>query len=424
MDLKIKNLFEDIKKGLENLKSHQKPSKDFNIFNILGIELLETRHSKFLAELLNPCGSHGYKDLFLKKFLQISQLHQKVEKIDTFCKNAKVETEQFHIVEKQQSYIDITIEYGNDVIVIENKIYAPDQDKQLYRYYKAKKNEKFKNIILIYLTLDGKQPSPESLYDMKMDNICLLSYETHIYKWILSTQKHVKDVEIAHIIAQYIKTLEELTNKNSKKENQVIKNVLMKDDNLKTALKIEKALPYVKATFEKEFYKKLQIKLLKYLDEHSFNIFRSDDFHWNFDEEDVQWIMNLRSNHVSKSDDKFVGLYFYKDLKNGKSMVLSIGETREYALTCECFLTQHNQKLTVLKIKKSDFKDTIWEVQNNFKIIIEGDNFDRVQFNNIDDMYMKSSDEIEKIIENISITLSKIISSEDFKTLIEKLECY
>ena len=54
--------------------------------------------------------------------------------------------------------IDIVIKLKETVIVIENKIYAPDQDNQLIRY----KNE-YPFSKLYYLTLDGHFPHDKSI---------------------------------------------------------------------------------------------------------------------------------------------------------------------------------------------------------------------------------------------------------------------
>lgn len=44
----------------------------FNIFNILDVESYEVRlHSRLLAEILNPQGTHGQKDIFLKLFVEL-----------------------------------------------------------------------------------------------------------------------------------------------------------------------------------------------------------------------------------------------------------------------------------------------------------------------------------------------------------------
>lgn len=45
--------------------------ENFNVFKVLGLTTNEVRtHSAFLAELLNPKGSHGCKDVFLKLFVE------------------------------------------------------------------------------------------------------------------------------------------------------------------------------------------------------------------------------------------------------------------------------------------------------------------------------------------------------------------
>ena len=42
----------------------------FNIFKLLGVGRDEVRHSKVLANFLNPVGSHGQGKLFLQRLLQ------------------------------------------------------------------------------------------------------------------------------------------------------------------------------------------------------------------------------------------------------------------------------------------------------------------------------------------------------------------
>ena len=45
------------------------------VFNVLGIERSENRHSAFLEWLLNPKSSHGLNDSPLKKFLALVAAH-------------------------------------------------------------------------------------------------------------------------------------------------------------------------------------------------------------------------------------------------------------------------------------------------------------------------------------------------------------
>ncbi|WP_404840898.1 PD-(D/E)XK nuclease family protein [Alkalilimnicola ehrlichii] len=48
-------------------------------------------------------------------------------------------------------------------VIIENKIYADDQESQLRRYHDALKQKGYSPIYIRYLTLDGSAPSEESL---------------------------------------------------------------------------------------------------------------------------------------------------------------------------------------------------------------------------------------------------------------------
>lgn len=78
--------------------------ENFNIFSVLQMESDEVKtHSRFLAELLNPKGSHGQKDVFLKKFIE----RFGIEKFDT--SNAKVDVEFFigQVTECKDDKMDI-----------------------------------------------------------------------------------------------------------------------------------------------------------------------------------------------------------------------------------------------------------------------------------------------------------------------------
>ena len=43
--------------------------EQFNIFHACGVNHYETKHSAIIAEFLNPEGSHGQGDIYLKEFL-------------------------------------------------------------------------------------------------------------------------------------------------------------------------------------------------------------------------------------------------------------------------------------------------------------------------------------------------------------------
>ena len=105
----------------------------FNIFNVLGMTSNEVKlHSALIVEMLDPNGSHGMKDLFLKAFIEALGISD----FNLNTKSASVEKEK-NIGRKTQTtggILDIMITDAHKVIIIENKIYASDQDNQLLRY--------------------------------------------------------------------------------------------------------------------------------------------------------------------------------------------------------------------------------------------------------------------------------------------------
>ena len=132
----------------------------------------ENAHSAVISYLLNPKKEHFE---YLKYFLSAIG----IKGVD--LKNVKITTEH-HTNEGRR--IDIFIEIGNDTcIIIENKIWAKDQDRQLYDYYHYAKGN-FTNIHTLYLTLDGKDPSTISLNGLDPSLVQKISYKEHILNWL------------------------------------------------------------------------------------------------------------------------------------------------------------------------------------------------------------------------------------------------
>ena len=71
----ISKLLAEARVILEKAKVAQQESRQrgeqFNIFHACGLNHYETRHSAILAEFLNPEGSHGQGDVYLKAFLDV-----------------------------------------------------------------------------------------------------------------------------------------------------------------------------------------------------------------------------------------------------------------------------------------------------------------------------------------------------------------
>ncbi|MEZ8287642.1 hypothetical protein CWO07_18265 [Vibrio splendidus] len=207
---------------------HEKYTKkpEYNLFRVLRSESDEVRlHSRFLADMLNPNGSHSHHNTFLKLFLQ------------HFKDILNIEQGQSITVDIEYKNIDILIRSRDTAIVIENKIYASDQKKQLSNYYQKMKDEGYKNIKLIYLTRTGYEPSEQSTADLPKkvkEDIILASYENHIYEWIARcTEVSARDAPLREACIQYLDIISKITNKiESKDHMDELKTLLRTDNNL------------------------------------------------------------------------------------------------------------------------------------------------------------------------------------------------
>lgn len=186
----------------------------FNIFSILKIETDEVRtHSRFIAELLNPNGLHGFRDEFLKAFLVKLGIDYE---IDTKKCEIKVEHNLGSLNRKytKGGNIDILIWEKNNrskSLMIENKIYAIEQKNQLLRYQNG-----FPDGKVIYLTLFGDESNEESSETISYEKV---SYETDIINWLEECKKiAVDNPTLRETLKQYINLVKKLTNQNINKE--------------------------------------------------------------------------------------------------------------------------------------------------------------------------------------------------------------
>lgn len=204
----------------------------FNIFPLLLKRDDEVNlHSKFIFELLNPKGSHEMKNSFLNAFLV------KIGLSDFRTENVTVRREYRNI--------DILITNSNQAIIIENKIYAEDKDKQLERYYQTIKKMSFKDIWIVYLSLGGSEPEKYSLGDLGSkinldEKLKVISYSFDINDWLEDCiEKSARTPIIRETIIQYQNLVKELTGKTMEiEQRKELLELLGKGDNMMNAYQI------------------------------------------------------------------------------------------------------------------------------------------------------------------------------------------
>ena len=227
----------------EQRKEKFERGENYNIFYDLGFMSDEVHlHSMFLANLLNPKGSHGQRGKFLEAFLKMLQKSFPAISADRLVldtANASVEVEKYigRQTDSEGGRIDIYLTDGKHSIIIENKIYAGDQHHQMLRYWNygmsQKVNDTEKSFVLIYLTLDGCSPSKDSLgEELKENDIVCLSYKSDIRGWLdRCVELSSRTPLVRETINQYISTIDILTN-NVMEDNKELLDILCKEENL------------------------------------------------------------------------------------------------------------------------------------------------------------------------------------------------
>ena len=227
----------------ENFKS----GKEFNIFSIQGTADKEVRVCRLIRELLDPNGSHGQGDLFLRRFI-IHVLEYDVLSFSSFdYQNAKIVCEEG--IDSQRR-IDIVIHIGQHLFPLEVKIYAIDQDKQCEDYYNyACRTDP--NTIIYYLSLDGHNPSDNSKGTLNDSQIRCISFSNHILNWIddcILTKEIEQIPSIREILFQFRNVIQYLTGKIGGELKMAIKDKIESSyENVLAAFEIERTLYSVKA---------------------------------------------------------------------------------------------------------------------------------------------------------------------------------
>ena len=224
----LQSLLNKLSKELsrENTKLEEKKSRgeSFNIFSICGVNHYEVTHSAIIAEFLDPQGSHGQGLAFVKAFIESLNLQD----FDFSLNGVEVATEMV----TPNGRIDVVISNNNkQAVIIENKIYASDQWKQLKRYDDFAKTKYTNGYKILYLTLNGNDPNDEG--SKKVDYVTI-SYKHHIIDWLLRCKHLAIDKPlIRETLNQYIQHIKNLTNTidmDTDNKNSIIK-LLIEIDN-------------------------------------------------------------------------------------------------------------------------------------------------------------------------------------------------
>ena len=240
---RMKELLNDIKSindKYDNL--YRNTGKQFNIFKITNMSYKEVHICQVIKELIDPKGSHYQGDIYFRLFAKY------VLKIDNFLNEH--DYEHISVVAEQvipnERRIDIYIEIGNKfAIPIEAKIGACDLDEQCSDYFKYASARDKEKTILYYLTLDGREPSSESVRNVPKNNIQLISFRKEIIAWLnacLETETIQNIASVREVIIQLIDVLREITGQKEVDMAMEIKELIKDKDAYKSAVLLSQAV--------------------------------------------------------------------------------------------------------------------------------------------------------------------------------------
>jgi len=382
---------------IDNIKQIKDANiNDGNMFNpFLDMNLIkgEVKHISFIANLLNPRGTHFERNLFLKKFIDVlkDKANGYKDYLDNFdTDNANVITEKLTDTNKR---IDLWIEDDNFIIAIEGKVDTEDSFNQLNNYDRYLKKQK-KPYILIYLTKEGYEPVndyPSSTILIGFKNEIIKTIENSlinkIHPKVEATLREYKNALLTYIYGlestwkySYDIISEIIKSEESFKKYRDIKNFYYYDKKryvLTVVEDIAKNFEKSKAKIELEFFLKIKKAI-----QNKFEIeFLNDDYSnvLNGNESidlmnDIETVYLARRNRVFSKGDDAIQISFKKN-------------------TSHFVIASNSYGLVVFKIIEND-NDENYEICD-YKIF-NSDNISKLLNENVASIYI---DKILNILE-------------------------
>ncbi|MEP5934625.1 MAG: PD-(D/E)XK nuclease family protein, partial [Winogradskyella arenosi] len=156
MSVSVEDLENFIVNAQPELETIKRELSAFNIFNVLGVQYREIRHSNFLGWLFDPNESHQLGDIFLKDLFKL------IREVSNSCISSEKlvsllleDLSQTIVHRESENNIDILIinETLDILICIENKIHANYSSHQLSKYYQYIEENYQEITNRVYLTL-------------------------------------------------------------------------------------------------------------------------------------------------------------------------------------------------------------------------------------------------------------------------------
>ncbi len=296
----------------------------------------EMMHSSVIASLLDTRGSHGQKCRFLELFLGCLP-----EQFKSFVPSGARTACERYIGQKTEDSggrVDICIENSSgQMIVIENKIFAGDQEHQILRYVEflrgRPRNRGGVKFPVLYLTPDGHSPSDDSTQADGMqckcgvDYVCI-SYKDVIVPWL---DKCINEMEDKPHLKEHLTSYRDIIRKKvlgMDRKKDIINIIESTEENIKAAREISGQLDEIKIDAVTTFWRAIKENLKE-------DGLRPEYCHFDANKKlmIVQDIEGLVRKYVDRpnEDNRYFGISV--KLQNDSHVCLLVEENIYFAIT-------------------------------------------------------------------------------------------
>ena len=243
----LKALLQRLDVVRDKITARKEGKENFNIFTcLMKYSDEENLHSRFISSILDPKGSNGLGfapiDIILKTLNSSFQYNQEtIEVLPSFSNWSEYKKIDILLIDRRTKY----------AIIIENKIYACDSNHadegQLECYYRRIIEEDKipqENVEVYYLTIDGHEPSEESVstsskYKDLPDIVRCITYGNEITQWLQQCmQIACNKPYIRETIEQYINLIKEMANNTEIEDRLEILKIISKNDDTLASAKL------------------------------------------------------------------------------------------------------------------------------------------------------------------------------------------
>lgn len=210
----LEQFFDDATYRVELAESMQrrmdlKLATRLNIFKVF--EPDENKLSDILADLLDPKGSHGQGNLFLKGIFQELNLDQSEHPAEEVVVQREAPTYQ---ILAHRRRIDVLVQ-ADALLAIENKVDSVEQPDQVKDYLEhlsqCTKGGAIRSV-LIYLTPNGENPKSISSSDLegrkKSKELYCWSYQVEIRAWLKACRRACEADKVRQFLTDFIAYIE------------------------------------------------------------------------------------------------------------------------------------------------------------------------------------------------------------------------